>query len=332
MKSITVLYASDDNYAGIMGVSIYSLLEQHKNVWVNIFVLDNHISQANKRVLLDMTHSKGGCTLNFEEYTDISECTGLDVLNDRSLSTYSRLMIQEIFPKDLKRVLYLDCDTLITDSLEEFYFSDMGNYILSACEDFVMPHYKYSIGMEKQDLYVNAGVLLIQLDRWRECEVEKNFLEFLKKYDGKVPHHDQGIINGVLAGKIKKAPLRYNAITPVFEFSYKQLCKLYRDTSISNDEVVEANKRPACVHFTPSYSGRPWFDYSRHPLRNKYRDCIEKSGLKNVLTSKDRRNWHTKIMMKLFSILPFRLFVVVCRAVNIKSTLSNNREQRKEQR
>lgn len=329
MKSMTVLYASDDNYAGIMGVSIYSLLEQHKSVSVNIFVLDNHISQKNKQILSAMVRSKGGCTLNFVNYTDISEYTGLDVLSDRSLSTYSRLMIQDVFPKDVQRVLYLDCDTLIMDSLEKFYFSDMGDCILSACEDFVVPHYKYSIGMKQQDFYVNAGVLLIQLDRWRECDVEKNFLKFLEEYDGKVPHHDQGIINGVLAGKIKKAPLRYNAITPVFEFSYTQLCKLYRGISISNHEVVEANEKPACVHFTPSYSGRPWFDYSRHPLRVKYCDCIERSGLKNILTSEDRRNWHTKIMMKLFSVLPFGLFAMVCRTVNIKFSLCGGSLQRK---
>ena len=43
-----IVYASDDNFSDIMGVSILSLFENNKDENINIYILDSNISKDNK--------------------------------------------------------------------------------------------------------------------------------------------------------------------------------------------------------------------------------------------------------------------------------------------
>ena len=49
---MNVLYASDDKFAGILGTSLVSLMENNRDSSeINVFILDDGISQGNKEKL-----------------------------------------------------------------------------------------------------------------------------------------------------------------------------------------------------------------------------------------------------------------------------------------
>ena len=50
----------------------------------------------------------------------------MDIAVDRgSLSQYARLFISSVLPENLEKVLYLDCDIIIRQSLDELWNLDM---------------------------------------------------------------------------------------------------------------------------------------------------------------------------------------------------------------
>lgn len=75
--------------------------------------------------------------------------------------------------------------------------------------------------------------------------------------------HDQDVLNGTLAGRIKVMPLEYNVqkhfYDPEFESHFpKEYTSDYQET-INN---------PAIVHFTEME--KPWSTYSTHPMCSKW--------------------------------------------------------------
>ena len=58
--------------------------------------------------------------------------------------------------------------------------------------------YRNQVGIKKKTVemkkYINSGFMLINLKKWRDDNIEYQFLQFIRKYDGKVPCCDQGTL------------------------------------------------------------------------------------------------------------------------------------------
>ena len=108
-----VVYASDDNFSSIMGVSITSLLENNKLKCIDITILDSGISPKNKNKINELVSRYRNVKIRFILMNDLESRLGVNLSTDRgSLSQFSRLFISSIFNEYEGRVLYLDCDTL----------------------------------------------------------------------------------------------------------------------------------------------------------------------------------------------------------------------------
>lgn len=83
-----------------------------------MYVLDSKISQLNKQRIGAVSSSYGRKKVKWILAKDISKEMNMEVAIDRgALSQYARLFISSTLPEELKRVLYLDCDTIINRSL-----------------------------------------------------------------------------------------------------------------------------------------------------------------------------------------------------------------------
>ena len=97
----------------------------------------------------------------------------------------SRLFIGTLLPKTVKRVLYLDCDTVVVQSIGNLWNLDLKGHVAGAVmEPTIYQVVKQEIGLKEQDPYFNSGVLLIDLERWRADGVEKRLLDFYGSKDG----------------------------------------------------------------------------------------------------------------------------------------------------
>ncbi|WP_392362335.1 glycosyltransferase, partial [Streptococcus suis] len=70
--------------------------------------------------------------------------------------------------------------------------------------------YKKSIGFELDELYVNAGVLLMNLEAMRRDNITNLLFAETERLTGQIQFQDQDVINIALKGKIVEVPLRYN--------------------------------------------------------------------------------------------------------------------------
>ena len=93
-------------------------------------------------------------------------------------------MCGRLLPETLERILYLDTDIIIRGSLESFYYKEFRGKTLIGILDLIgVRYYKEQhylrleqIGLSRDDIYVNSGVLLFNLVKMRESFVPEEFL------------------------------------------------------------------------------------------------------------------------------------------------------------
>lgn len=128
--------------------------------------------------------------------------------------TYYRLLVLDYVDESVKRILYLDPDIIVNHSLKNFYQCNMKHYLFAGAADSFMnqkfnPH-KQSLGMPSTAVYVNGGVLLINLEKLRkQTDTKKICKEIYENYD-KLKVQDQDLINMLFHPYIRVVSNRYN--------------------------------------------------------------------------------------------------------------------------
>lgn len=307
---MNVVYSSSDSYAPIAGTSICSLLENNQDAAkIEIYLIDNNISTDNKEKLKNMVQ-RYGRELIFVSHVDLNKKANLEIEVGRwNISTFYRLFLCSILPDNVDRAIFLDCDTIVRHSLNELWSMDLEDKIVAAVDDCRSDQYKLELGLSPDNTYTNNGVLLLDLKRWRELNVEKDFLEYIVQNNGDITYVDQGVLNGVLSkkGLVKVIHTKYNAMTVFFDFNYKNLLKVRRpEHHLSYQEYKEAVSDPYIVHFTSCFlSGtRPWNEKNNHPFQKEYLFYKSISPWSDMKQLPDNRKIGKKMMTKICNVLP----------------------------
>lgn len=281
-NTLNVIYSSDDNYAQHMGVSIYSLLDSNRDFeHINIFIVDNGIKDDNLEKLNHLENSFDNAELHFIPFEKWKKQLNLNMQWSISVSSYARLFISEMLPENIERIIYLDCDMIICKSLREMWVTDLGGAVLGAVQDSVSGSTKKAVGLNDDTSYFNAGMLLVDLIAWKNQHMGEKCLKFISDRNGSVTHHDQGVLNGVLNGSFCKLPLENNIMTIHYIFSREQILRYFGEEApfYSEDEISSAKKNPTIIHYTPSFTSRPWVKGCKHPLKES---LLEGSGKNSV--------------------------------------------------
>lgn len=263
-----IVYAADDGFAEILGVSMVSLYENSKDMdEIIIYILDSGITTENKKKLKSVADDYLRSTPIFIEAKDISQELCMEVEVDRgSLSQYSRLFVSSDLPRDLERVLYLDCDILIIKSIKELWNLNFNGKTIAALMDAFSKYYRRNIDLQPEDIMFNSGVMLIDLKRWKEKKIEDKLMQFISSKNGKIQQGDQGALNSVLSHDIYCFEPRFNSVTIFYDFTYTDML-IYRKPPkfYTEVQVKEAVDDPNVIHFTTSFlSNRPWVEGCQH--------------------------------------------------------------------
>lgn len=314
-STLYVAYGSDDNYAKYMGISMYSLFE-HNTAFENIevFVLDCGITAENKEKLTAVA----GQWQRHIHFLDMSEAVkSLDLhmgAKKIAIASYARLFIGSLLPEYCPRVLYIDCDTLVCDSLLPLWETAFDDALIAGAQDTVDSYFLDVIGLPRSIRYINAGILLINLNAWREEKLQAQFMALIEKFGGNVPHHDQGTINAVCKERRKIVPVRYNVTANLYSFSAQTIRKIYfLNEYYTQEELTAALEKPAIVHFTTGLLGRPWEEKSTHPQKQAFWDTAAKTPWKDIRPLPDSRGLGLKIFIFFHKVVPRPLFEFIYR-------------------
>ena len=184
--NLNVVYSSDNNYAQHVGVSMISLFENNKDFNnINIYLIENNISLQNKN-RLESICEKYNRKIKFISFDEFSKKLKLNMeitqfLLVHMLDYFYLAHIEE----SIDKIIYLDCDSIINGSLSDLWNTDISEYYVAGVCDTVSDNTKIRINMDLYSSYINSGMLLINLKKWREESIEKKFIEFINLYTGK---------------------------------------------------------------------------------------------------------------------------------------------------
>ena len=282
---MNVLYTCDDNYVWLMGISMLSLFDNNQTMDdITVYLIGDRISDVNKSALESLASS-------YHRRCIVIDLPDLEIpqnlISSRwPQSAFSRLYAGEILPSHLDKVLYLDCDTIVLQPLDELDAIDIREYAACGVKDCISPAYRDNIGLATDDLYVNAGVLLLNLKKMRQLNIPKQIEIFVKRYGSTICYADQDILNGVLRGELGTLPAQYGVMTLEFMYPYEDIMKLRRPVGYySKTEISAAVKSPIILHFTTCMlHARPWYLNSDHPKKHEF------------LRYQAMSEWHTKTL------------------------------------
>lgn len=311
-----IVLSSDQFYSPLLGVMMYSIVKYNPNCPIAFYILDDGIEEQQKKSIIDFI-SSSFVTIHFIDCSEVRSFFQTNVTcKVRSYAMYFRLFLTSLLPQEVDKVIYFDCDGLVIDKLADLWNTEIDNYHIAGVLDYDSLEFKRKVGMNKHALYMNSGMLLINLKKWREEKLKLKFIHFLKKHNGNVFHHDQGIINSQCTKKKIISP-RYNLMSPLCVSNYAQLLKYNRVCEkeyYTMAELEEARKNPIFLHFVPFTVGRPWEKHNYHPYSSLYYEHQNLTPWKNQ-TFPSKFRGVSSVLKELYRHLPYPIFFSLTRFI-----------------
>jgi len=116
---------------------------------------------------------------------------------------YYKLYIPTILPQEAERCLFLDVDMVINADIAELYNIELSDNVIAAAED--IPDcilHKQRIGLSQNDLYINSGVMVCDLKKWRMLEYSQPIFNFTRSVAAKI-QNEQDVIAMYFKDKLK---------------------------------------------------------------------------------------------------------------------------------
>lgn len=292
---IHIALAADAAYLQHAAAMLASLLHWHHPQDVSIhYMLDDDISARDMQTFEQWLLSCGPAIERVS--VPQSLCRDLPRHPRFGKAAWFRLLLPELLP-DLSRVLYLDCDIIINESLDQLWATDIGEAPLAAVHNPLHPHISpewiHRLGIPHVDRYFNSGVLLMDLSRMRSQGLVNKMVLLAAKIGQSTPYPDQDVLNQILWDEWHPLRPKYNAQHVIFEIFSEEM-------HFDRAEIRQARNRPVIIHF----SGRtkPWHDVCGHRYKQLYWRHLDQTPWTGALP--EERHWLNPVMRR----IPFRLY------------------------
>jgi lipopolysaccharide biosynthesis glycosyltransferase len=291
-QRVVAALAADDNFTRPLAATVQSVVAHlSEGRTVDLYICDMGIAERNRTVIESVaTHS--AVTLHWltlpDQPTELLPPSGFDHI---SKATYARLFLPLVLPHDTSRVLYLDSDLLAQRCIGDLFDLPMGDSVVLAVPDAASPFVSspYGVpnwahhGRRADELNFNAGVLLMNLTKWRDEQVTQDAVAYLTS--GR--HHgmgDQEAINAVLSGRIGEIDPRWNQQTEHYNVTFQATLPY------GEDDLLALIKDPWMVHFTTNV--KAWTFGSQHPLRDEWFAALDETPYRGWRPKRPRRFAH----------------------------------------
>lgn len=273
-NAVTIAVAVDNNYVAHLAALIESVKSSFaENRFLDFVVLDGGIEKNSKNLLekqFFLNFSQG--RINFIDCTHLY--AGIEAHAYFSTATFYRISIARLL-QNHDKVLYLDTDVIILKNIAALYDIDVsGPYIAAAVPDLctkanlqlgakkrIPKRYKGFRGIvirdyvrdflglgDQADQYFQAGVMLFNLNNFRDSNIENIAIEDLSSR--KYWLLDQDVLNRCLLGRVKQLDVSWNLMTG-FEFFSKNVPDEWAQ------KARNAFENPGILHYA-GFDEKPW--------------------------------------------------------------------------
>jgi lipopolysaccharide biosynthesis glycosyltransferase len=251
LERIHIVVATNNKYVKHLAVMLTSLFEQ-TNRPISLYVIDGNLSSENKQKLHNALKS-----FQVElAFLTVEDSLFQDVVVRYHLSkeTYYRIAIPALLPKDVRKVLYLDCDLIVKEDIANLWDVNIEKYHLGAVQIPGKVLRFEELSIPESAGYFNAGVLLINLKKWRDNQTSEKVLHYMRKNPEKLKFMDQDALNAVLHEKWLKLDPKWNY-------------QVHRSHHQRFD--------PAIIHYTTDK--KPWNSWHNPKFKDEYLKYAKKT-------------------------------------------------------
>jgi lipopolysaccharide biosynthesis glycosyltransferase len=298
---IHIAIAADNNFSQhlcVTLVSIFSNLSPERQV--NVYVLDGGITKDNVEKIRKSLAQFGRkinnlLFINFslKEFSNFQETKGITRV------TYYRIRLPALLP-NVSKVLYFDSDIVVVADIGELYDADITDTYVMAAQDSsreVLEEGK-ELGIPDGNGYFNAGVMLMNLDKFRTDGIPEKVIAWLERNNHKNSTHDQSALNVVLTGGWKPMNPRWNQLVGV------SIATSWKETTYTKEEFDAAIKHPKVIHYSSRFA-KPWKFESISPHKNVYYKYLAMSEFSDYQPTYTLKSLVMKVALYVyFRILP----------------------------
>lgn len=324
MERLGVFYTCNDAYAPFAGVSMVSLLEHNRDMpGLAIYLIGQDISPENRQKL-EQAAAAYGCPFTLIDAAPVLEKIqeiGVPAWRNAGI-TNVRLFYEQAFAgRPLPpRLLYLDCDTLVTGSLEPLATWEMDDCPLAMVCDSLTGYYKAELGFLMADKYYNGGVMLFDTAAWAAQGCTDYLTRCLREKRSDFALGDQDITNLYMKGRIATLPPEYNAQAVHRAYPLPAFFAVYpEDGYYTAAQLALADARPVILHTFRFLGDFPWHKDNLHPDTAAFDRYLALSPWKDYEKKPGSTGTLFRLEKLLYCILPKAAFLRLFRTVQTRS-------------
>ncbi len=276
-RVLHVACAADEHYVAHSAAMLHSVLAHRGDAGVQVHYLHGPaLSGESARRVGEMVEREGG-SVSFVAIPD-EDVAGLPVGALFTRAIWYRILLPELLPL-VDRVLYLDADTVVVDSLAPLFDTALGDSCLAAVTNVFMRHQAYrptALGLSPEHPYFNSGVLLMNLERLRRDGCTEALRAHGRAHGDELEWPDQDTLNVLLGARRLALHPRWNAMNSILRFPWSV-------EVLGAAAVAEARRAPAIRHFEGPSANKPWHAacaaedralYAEHRRRTPWPDYV----------------------------------------------------------
>jgi len=291
MTPVPLVLACDGAYIMPLATTLRSIAESRTTTQtLEAYVICSGVGNE-LRAQVAASLPAGAFTLKWIDI-DVGRFDRFFTLPHLSKMTFARLLIPDILAADVKKVLYLDVDLLILADLGPLLEMDLDGKAMAAVHDRGDAKMKRGDpdfdNLPRVQDYFNCGVLLIDIERWRQEQVPQRALAFLESHP-RTPFGDQDALNVATDG-------RWKILDPKWNFQRHALESLAQ---------MNPAQRPYIVHFV--MAEKPWIArmlnvnaafYDRYRGRTLFRRSLRQRAVDLATVAGERAKRALRLLLR----------------------------------
>jgi lipopolysaccharide biosynthesis glycosyltransferase len=289
-SSPIVVCAADNNYAMQLAVVARSAIEHlDRDRQLSLFVIDGGITPRNKRKIIRSIASNR-CAINWL-LPNLELLADVPISGHLNFTTYLRLLIPDLLPAHIQKVIYLDSDLIVNANLGKLWDMSLDGVDLLAVQQTAVPFVSsakglsnyQALGIAPTSKYFNAGVLVINLEKWRQEKLGSKVLRYIEQNKSHIRFHDQDGLNAMLAGRWGELDPRWNQMPEVFQFNS------WQESPYSETVYQQVLTDPYIIHFATA--AKPWNSREIYPANDLFFQYVDQTAWAGWRLTRWRRLW-----------------------------------------
>lgn len=244
---MNILVAVNKGYLQHFYVMLTSLLDNtQKSLCVYVMHDDlGHVEEESIRARFKQVHF-------YFIYMDEGLFQGFPTTKRYPFTVYYRIFAPLLLPKEMDKILYLDCDLVVHNTIDQLYEKDFQDNLFVACSHigvFLRFMNRLRLGGGKGKVYMNTGVLLMNIPKLRKQIDVPAIRKYTLKYKRRLILFDQDVLYHFFGDNVLQIDEK------TYNLSDRQIC-LHNLTHRKKITPLWVEKNNAIAHYIGK--NKPW--------------------------------------------------------------------------